>query len=266
MGSIYDKVHYCCVWKGNQILYAYNRGEDEIEALAALCLERTPPFHKWYFETVGRRTFGFLIEDGYVYFTMVDKVLANPVVLQFLQRMRDEFKKVAKSDFKGSFSNMILVNVQEEFVPVIRNLINSLEHVSQSSNEREAESETSSPSDLNAEIEAASSTKAPLLRNLSKKKKKQKDHVISIRDIELEEHWNSSDRVKVDSEPLDSNNHHGASSSISSQKDFGSARIRSGAPNIPKKWCHLLRIFLAIDAVVCLVIVAILLFVYLGVL
>lgn len=37
-------------------MYAYNNAGDHRnnESLAALCLEKTPPFHKWYFETRGR--------------------------------------------------------------------------------------------------------------------------------------------------------------------------------------------------------------------
>ena len=55
--------------KGNRILSAYNSsGGHEIENLAALCLERAPAFHKWYFQTMGRKTFGFLREDELVYF------------------------------------------------------------------------------------------------------------------------------------------------------------------------------------------------------
>ena len=106
MGSIQNTVHYCCVSKGNRTLYEYSGGDHEIENLASLCLERTPPFHKWYFETIGKKTFGFLIEDAYVYLTIVDEGLKNRGVLQFLERMRDEFKNVARKVSRGSFSGM----------------------------------------------------------------------------------------------------------------------------------------------------------------
>ncbi|OMO63517.1 hypothetical protein COLO4_32380 [Corchorus olitorius] len=261
MGSIQNTVHYCCVSKGNRTLYEYSGGDREIENLAALCLERTPPFHRWYFETIGKRTFGFLIEDGYVYFTIVDEGLENSGVLQFLEHMRDEFKSVARKGSRGSFSGMSSVGVEEQLVPVIRRLITSLEHVSRGGDDWKAETNSSeagpspSPSSTNAQLEAASSTKAPLLGKSSKQeKKKLKDHVIAVRDIELEEHRKSTDRgVKVDPTAMDPNNQNGASSSISLQKDLGSMRIRTSSQNIRKKWWRLVRIVLAIDAAVCLI-------------
>ncbi|KAJ9676387.1 hypothetical protein PVL29_025086 [Vitis rotundifolia] len=263
MGSIENTVYYCCVSKGNRILYAYSGGGHEIENLAALCLERAPPFHKWYFQTMGKKTFGFLMEDGHVYFAIVDEGLGKPGVLQFLEHMRDEFKKVARKDSRGSPSSFNSLHIQDQLVPIIHRLISSLEHVSQTSNNWIAESPlphhvglSPSPSDTNGQMEAASSTKAPLLGKFSKqeKKKKMKDPVIAMRDIELEEHRKSTDRgIKIDSGNLDSNSQGGVGSSISLQKDLGSIRIRSGSQSIRKKWCRHVRIVLAIDAAVCLI-------------
>ncbi|KDP31621.1 hypothetical protein JCGZ_14846 [Jatropha curcas] len=262
MGSIQNTVHYCSVSRANRTLYVYNGGDREIENLAALSLERTPAYHKWYFETIGKRTFGFLIEDGYVYFTIVDEGLGNPAVLQFLEHVRDEFKKAARNGSRGSFSGLSSINVQEQLVPIIRRLITSLEHVSQNGNDWNAKTSSSdnsflspSPSDANGQIEVLTSTKAPLLGKSNKQeKKKSKDHVIVMRDIELEEHRKSSDRgVKVDSTSLDSSNQVGVASPISLQKDLGSMRIRSSSQNIRKKWWRQVRIVLAIDAAVCLI-------------
>jgi hypothetical protein len=262
MDTIQNIVYYCCVSKGNRILYTYSGGDHEIENLAALCLERAPPFHKWYFQTICKRTFGFLMEDGYVYFTIVDEGLGNSGVLQFLEHVRDEFKKVARKGSRGSFSSMNSIGMQEQLVPVIRRLITSLENVSQSRSNWTAETPSSlvaglspSPSNANGQIEAASSTKAPLLGKSSKQdKKKAKDHVIVMRDIELDEHRRSTDRgVKADLDTLDSNNQGGVSSSVSLQKDLGSMRIRAGSQSIRKKWCRQVRIVLAIDAAICVI-------------
>jgi len=262
MDTIQNIVYYCCVSKGNRILYTYSGGDHEIENLAALCLERAPPFHKWYFQTICKRTFGFLMEDGYVYFTIVDEGLGNSGVLQFLEHVRDEFKKVARKGSRGSFSSMNSIGMQEQLVPVIRRLITSLENVSQSRSNWTAETPSSlvaglspSPSNANGQIEAASSTKAPLLGKSSKQdKKKAKDHVIGMRDIELDEHRRSTDRgVKADLDTLDSNNQGGVSSSVSLQKDLGSMRIRAGSQSIRKKWCRQVRIVLAIDAAICVI-------------
>jgi hypothetical protein len=223
-------------------------------------LESTPSYHKWYFETIAEKTFGFLIEDGSVYFTIVDEGLGHPIVLQFLEHVRDEFKKVARKGSRGSFSGMNSINVQEQLVPVICSLITSLEHVVCNDGAGESSSSDNvglSPSPLNAneQIEVVNSTKAPLLGKSNKQdKRKSKDHVITIRDIELEEHRNSTDRgAKLDSATLDSNNQGGVGSSISLQKDLGSMRIRSSSQSIRKKWWRQVRIVLAIDVAICLI-------------
>ena len=70
------------------------------------------------------------MEDGYVYFTIVDKGLGNPVVLWFLEHVRDEFKKLARKGSRGILPNMNSIYIQEKLVPVIRGLITSLESVS----------------------------------------------------------------------------------------------------------------------------------------
>ncbi|KAH7519757.1 phytolongin Phyl1.1 [Ziziphus jujuba] len=262
MGSIQNIVYYCCVSRCNRILYAYSGGDHEIENLAGLCLEKAPPFHRWYFETMGKRTFGFLMEDGYVYFTIVDESLGNPGVLQFLEHLRDEFKKVTKKGSRGSLSTMTTNGIQEQLVPVIHRLITSLENVSQGGNDWASETPpllhaglSPSPSGVDGQIEVASSTKAPLLGKSSKQdKKKAKDHVITMRDIELEEHRKSTDRsINTDSisAALDPTNQVGAGSSV--QKDLGSMRIRSGSQSIRKKWWRQVRIVLAVDAAVCLI-------------
>ncbi|PRQ22375.1 putative Longin-like domain-containing protein [Rosa chinensis] len=266
MDSIQTTVYYCCVSKSNRILYAYSGGDHEIENLATLCLEKAPPFHKWYIETSGKRTYGFLIEDGYVYLTIVDESLGTPGVLQFLDHLRDEFKNIAKKGSRGSLSSMNSVGIQEQLVPVINRLITSLESVSQVGSNWTAETHPSlhaglspSPGTANGQIEVASSTKAPLLGKSNKQeKKKAKEHVIAMRDIELEEHRRSADRaVNLDPLTLDSNNHGVAGSSVALQKDSGSMRIRSGSQSIRKKWCRQVRIILAIDAAVCVALLVI---------
>ncbi|MBA0579836.1 hypothetical protein Gorai_022081 [Gossypium raimondii] len=259
-----NTVHYCCVSKANRTLYEYSRGDHEIENMAALCLERTMSFHKWYFETIGKWTFGFLFEDGCVYFAIANKAVENHGVLRFLQHMRDEFKTLARKGSRSSFSGMSSIGVEEQLVPVIQRLITSLEQVSHSDNDWKTKvpvsdypSHSPSSSNKNAKLEAASSTKAPLLGKSSKQEKKNKDHIVAVRDIELEEHRKSTDRVKTDSTTLDPSNQNGASSSITLQKDLGSTRIRPGSQNMRKKWCRQVRIVLAIDVAICLVLLVI---------
>ncbi|KAJ6757781.1 PHYTOLONGIN PHYL1.2 [Salix koriyanagi] len=224
---MHNTVHYCCIAKGNRTLYVYSGADHAIENVAALCLERPPSYHKWYFETTAKKTFGFFIEDGFVYFTIVDEGLGNPGVLQFLEHVRDEFKKSMSPAMVG------LVRVLH-LTPYA-----SLHHLLM----------------LNGQIEVVNSTKAPLLGKSNKQdKRKSKDHVISIRDIELEEHRKSTDRgAKLDSAALDSTNQAGAGSSISLQKDLGSMRIRTSSQSIRKKWWRQVRIVLAIDVAICVI-------------
>lgn len=250
MGSIRNTVYYCCVWNGGKVLYSYNSGgDDEIETLAALCLEKVPCHHKWYFQTMFKKSFGFLMEDGYVYFAIVDSTLGNPGNLEFLEHLRDEFKKVAKKGSNRSFTNLNSLVLQEQLVPIIRRLVASLEHVTET---------TSTPSpynsnDNNGNLDNGISTKAPLLGKSSKQeKRKMRDHVITVRENGVaEDHRKSADKggTKAD---LDSNNHGGSITGISLTKEV-SSMSRSSTQTIQNKWCRQVRIVLAIDVAVCLI-------------
>ncbi|CAI0556425.1 unnamed protein product [Linum tenue] len=240
-------VRYCCVSRGNRALYVYTKEgqQQDIEELATLCLENPPLYHKWYFETIGKRTFGFLMEDGFIYFTIVDEGLRSSGVLRFLEHLRDEFKKVTRKGSRGSSFSGLNSILQEQLVPVISQLINSLEH--RSYNEWNAGAISGlSPSTSQIEL-----TKAPLLGKPSKheKKKSAKDHVIAMRDID------SNKACELTTQDTSSQ---GASVGIpqsSAQKDLGGStmRIRPSSQNIRKKWWRQVKIVLAIDVVVCLV-------------
>ncbi|CAN8246665.1 unnamed protein product [Cochlearia groenlandica] len=243
MGLIKNTVHYCCVSRDNQILYSYNEGDNNNnnESLASLCLEKTPPLHSWYFETLGKRTFGFLMGDGFVYFAIVDVVLRRSSVLKFLEHLRDEFKKAAKKNCKGSsFTAMIgSINVEDQLVPVVTRLIASLDRIAEANNNDSLRTNLAEVSSN----EAANSTKAPLLGRLSKQeKKKGKDHVmISLRGVELEQHGNRTERS--DDSSL-------AETSV--EKEYVPSRGRSSSQSFELKWRRLVRIVLAVDAAICL--------------
>ncbi|XP_010421938.1 PREDICTED: phytolongin Phyl1.1-like [Camelina sativa] len=243
MGLIKNTVHYCCVSRDNQILYSYNGGDHSNEGLAALCLEKSPPFHNWYFETIGKRRFGFLIGgDGFVYFAIVDEALRRSSVLKFLEHLRDEFKKAARKNCRGSsFTAMIgsIDDVEHQLVPVVTRLIASLERVAESAN-NDLKTQNSN---LGEQSEGSSnSTKAPLLGRLGKQeKKKGKDHLISVRGIELEEHRKSSDRE----------NRTEASAGAGTEC-VSSSRGRSVSQSFEWKWRRLVQVVLAIDAAICL--------------
>ncbi|XP_071731388.1 phytolongin Phyl1.1-like [Rutidosis leptorrhynchoides] len=251
MGSIRNTVYYCCVCNGGKVLYAYNNveGDDEIEKLAALCLEKAPCHHKWYFQTMFNKTFGFLMEDdGFLYFAIVDENLGYPKNLEFLQHVRDEFKKVTKKGSKRSKSNPNPLVLQQQMLPVIKRLIASLEP--SSSNDNVGSSPSPISNDSICQIDNGASTKAPLLGKSSKDKRKNKDHVISIG----EEHRKSADKggSKVDSSSLDPDNQGAYVMGISLTKEVSSMTSLS-TQTVRTKWCHQVRIVLAIDVAICLV-------------
>ncbi|CAH8303120.1 unnamed protein product [Eruca vesicaria subsp. sativa] len=245
MGLIKNTVHYCCVSRDNQILYAYNGGDQSNESLAVLCLEKTPPFHAWYFESIGKRRFGFLIGDGFVYFAIVDEVLGKLSVLKFLEHLRDEFKKAARKNCRGSFTAVIgSINVDDQLVPAVSKLIASLERVAAA----EAANNELKTSNSNL-AEQSEATKAPLLGKSSKQEKKRgKDHVVSLRGIELDEHRNSNDRAEASS---------AAETSLQKEHVAPRRRGRSGSQSFEWKWRRLVQIVLAIDAAICLTLFAI---------
>ncbi|KAJ0233186.1 Phytolongin [Hirschfeldia incana] len=241
MGLIKNTVHYCCVSRDNQILYAYNGGDQSNESLAGLCLEKTPPFHAWYFESVGKRRFGFLIGDGFVYFAIVDEALGKLSVLKFLEHLRDEFKKAARKNCRGSFTAVIgSVNVDDHLVPVVSKLIASLERVAAA----ETANNDLKTSNSNLAEQSESSTKAPLLGKSNKQEKKRggKDHVVSVRGVELDQHRSSNERAEASSV-----------AETSLQKECVPRRGgRSGSQSFEWKWRRLVQIVLAIDAAICL--------------
>ncbi|KAI3522252.1 hypothetical protein L1887_11746 [Cichorium endivia] len=257
MGSIRNTVYYCCVWNGGKVLYSYNNGGDhEIENLAALCLEKAPSHHKWYFQTMFQKTFGFLMEDGYVYFAIIASTLGNPGNLEFLEHLRDEFKKVTKKGSNRTISNLNSLVLQEQFLPVIRRLIASLEHVTDTTSTPSPYNNGLSPSptstDNNGNLDIGISTKAPLLGKSSKQeKRKTRDHVITVRENgTVEDHRKSADKGgnKVDPASLEG----GSITGVSLTKEV-SSMSRSSTQTIRNKWCRQVRIVLAIDIAVCLI-------------
>lgn len=109
-----------------------------------------------------------------------------------------------------------------EFMPVVSGLVASLERVGAGAGAWPA------MSNANGDGGAGSSTKAPLLARPSKhdkkKKKKMKDDGVGVRDIETVEHRRSTD----------------------------SETTKSSSQSVRDKWCRQVRIVLAIDAAVCI--------------
>ncbi|CAM8982067.1 unnamed protein product [Rhodiola kirilowii] len=254
-----SSIYYCSVSRSDRILFTHSNGDQEIESLGAACVERAPLFHKWYSHTAGKRTLAFLMDDGYVYFTIADECLGNQGILQFLKHVKDEFKKMAKKYLKEIMSGSRPVRFQEKFTPVVLRLITLQESVSASGIIWSA----GTPSPVNGQMEAAYPTNAPLLGKPSEKKKS-RDHV-TRRDIELEDRKKSTDKcVKVDLTAYDADSRgiHGSSSPL--PKDFRTLK-RSGSHIIRANWCRQVRIILAIDAAICVMLLAIWLFICHGI-
>uniref|UniRef100_A0A7N0UUQ0 Longin domain-containing protein n=2 Tax=Kalanchoe fedtschenkoi TaxID=63787 RepID=A0A7N0UUQ0_KALFE len=255
-GSIY----YCSVSRGDQVLFTHSNGDQEIENLAAACVERAPLFHKWYSHTEGKRTFAFLMDDGYVYFTIADERLGNQGILQFLKHVKDEFKKMAKKYPKEIMLGSRPVRLQEKFTPILVRLITLQESVSESGIIWPA----GTPSPLHGPMEVPYPTNAPLLGKPSEKKKS-RDHHVSRRDVELEERRKSTDKsVKVDLTSFEADNRgiHGSASPL--PKDYRTLK-RSGSQIIRANWCRQVRIVLAIDAIICVILLVIWLFICHGI-
>ncbi|KAI4972417.1 hypothetical protein ZWY2020_003342 [Hordeum vulgare] len=66
MSSSADNTVYCCIAKGNKVIYSYSSkdGDSQTEA-TALCLENVPPYHRHYIHTSGSRSYGYLMADGH---------------------------------------------------------------------------------------------------------------------------------------------------------------------------------------------------------
>ncbi|KAL2456570.1 SNARE-like superfamily protein [Forsythia ovata] len=122
-----------------------------------------------------KKTFGSLIKDGYVYFSIVNESLGKLGVHRFLENLKDEFRKVAKRGSNMSVSNLNSVCLQQQLVSAIHRMVASLEQLSVTGSEWPAETSELSHSpcnNANGQLETGAPTKAPLLGNPSKQDKR----------------------------------------------------------------------------------------------
>ncbi|KAJ4783215.1 Phytolongin Phyl1.1 [Rhynchospora pubera] len=236
MGSSAMNTVYCCIAKGSQILYTYNSNSNsnsnlnsnsnsksrELESLALICLENTPVHHKHYFHTVGTRTFGYIMADGLTYFAIVDPSVGNLGILHFLQHVRDEYRNSVRNGLKDSL------------VPVIKRLIVSLDNMPRSTFFNHEICESGTPSD-------SSTSKMPLLGKSGSRKK--------LKDREKENDENAENRgVRVDTMPEEGRT--GTSFSLDRATSMGRNRRQLSGRNL---WCRHVKIVIAIDVVICVV-------------
>ncbi|XP_074587527.1 phytolongin Phyl1.1-like [Curcuma longa] len=223
MNHSVDNTVYCCVAKGSKILYSYSGKDAQLESLAVFCLENAPAFHRWYFHSVGPRTFGFLIADGHTYFAIIDPSVGNSAILRFLEHIRDGFMKVAKNGF------------QDELMPIIQRLIESLENMPRSAFSLDDGSEGVASGD------GSTSTKAPLLgKNWNKHhdRKKMKDKVVQTDGDAVGHHGGGVLKIDV------------VAPNMSLPRSSSSSRL--SVQQGRRLWCRHVKIIIAVDVVICL--------------
>ncbi|XP_031473539.1 phytolongin Phyl1.1-like [Nymphaea colorata] len=260
MGSIPKTVYYCCVSKGTKVLAAYSLGDPQIERWAALCLENAPPFHACYFQTVLNRIFAFVMEDEHIYFAIADEGLGKSGVKEFMEHVRDNYKKVLKNGAKGSL-RLTSFCIREELAPVLRRLISSLETVQRVNHDRLKDPFlnecTRAHSDglfydghmngLDGKTNSQTSTEAPLLGKACKYEKlsKEFEEVREEREEARDKAVDRGHRIDV----ADANKNGNGSSAFSLQQNANS-RVRTEQLARRMFWRHV-RLVLLLDLLVC---------------
>ncbi|KAL1553118.1 phytolongin Phyl2.2-like [Salvia divinorum] len=114
-------IYYCCIAKGTSILAEFNSKDAELGAIAAKCLENTPPLHATFSHTVRSKTYAFLIDEPFSYFVIYDEKLEKSEGFAFLGSVRDAFVK----DFDGvsKLDRLSSHCFQGEFNPIFRQLL-----------------------------------------------------------------------------------------------------------------------------------------------
>ncbi|ERM99734.1 hypothetical protein AMTRI_Chr11g101960 [Amborella trichopoda] len=236
MGSVPYLVFYCCISKGNKVVAEFSSGDKQIENQAALCLEKVPPYHIWYFHTIGRRIYGFLMEDGFVYFAITDESVGKSRVLELLEQVRYEFKKISKNGVMGVLG--LSPSYHEQMGPTLRHLVSSIEALPQ------VEAAASVVLHV-ANQDSQTSTKDPLLgsSNRSDKKMKLKER----NDTGGENHVKSVENrgIKLD---VDCDSDQCRLPAMSLQKS-ASMRMREARRNWRRNVC----IVLVLDLILCIV-------------
>ncbi|KAF9601106.1 hypothetical protein IFM89_017011 [Coptis chinensis] len=182
-------IHYTCISRGTTVLAEFNSGEQDLRALALQCLECTPHFHRTFSHTVGNRIYGFLIEEPFVYFVILNEELGKHQGFQFLERVKDAFVKVSKKKLVKGVDNLKDHCFHEEFSPVFRRLLSSNEFRSLKSPDTSVVSQNCGVE--NPRISGKKAISIPLLGKVSKHTKKKKKNPLDemndeTRDVPME--------------------------------------------------------------------------------
>ncbi|CAL5009048.1 unnamed protein product [Urochloa decumbens] len=236
MSSSADNTVYCCIAKGRKVIYCYNSkdGDPQTEATAALCLEHSPPHHRHYIHTSGTRSYGYLMADGHTFFAIIDPSVGNAGALQFLECVRDVFRK--NSNRNG---------FHDSLVPAVQRLVASLEKMPHAAFVLEESTERGGGPN---ESSGCTSSKAPLLGKSGsrKEKKRSKDKLASMGDGEDEHHGTRGVRIDVPAEEV---------GGMSLERSLSQSRMRRQQPS-RSLWMRHVKIIIVVDAVICLLLFA----------
>ncbi|KAL6963437.1 hypothetical protein U1Q18_043442 [Sarracenia purpurea var. burkii] len=120
-------IFYTCISKGTTILAEFNSRDADLGALAAKCLEKTPPLHTTFSHTVRKTTYTFLIDGPFVYFAISDENFENLDALAFLRSVKEAFDEIITIEDVKSQENLNSHCFQGDFNPIFHQLLASPE-------------------------------------------------------------------------------------------------------------------------------------------
>lgn len=277
MDSRRNLVYYACVSRGPVIVAKYNDlGDAELQAIAAKCLDRVPPFHSRFTHTIKNRRYSFLMDSEFVYYAIVDEALPKVKAFSFLEQVRDEFKRLlrAKGLLNSKDETLQGCGLGDDFAPTFRRLVAPLAGIPQTEKRRmeEEEAATARQEEDETENEVCSPTASaplygkpqpdskprkdkkslcsipPLLLKTNKhEKKKVRDQVTQVREIIMENSGKALDNGQKLEVTVDGNT--GGAAALSLQR---TASMRTKGQQIAQRmWWRNVRVVLLLDFVVC---------------
>ncbi|CAO2164690.1 unnamed protein product [Urochloa humidicola] len=236
MSSSADNTVYCCIAKGHKVIYCYNSkdGDPQTEATATLCLEHSPPHHRHYIHTSGTTSYGYLMADGHTFFAIINPSVGNSGALQFLERVRDVFRKNAGRN-----------GFHDTLVPAVQRLVASLEKMPHAAFVLEESAERGGGPN---ESSGCTSSKVPLLGKSGsrKEKKRSKDKLSSMGEGEDQHHGTRAVRIDVPAQEV---------GEMSLERSSSQSRLRRQQPS-RSLWMRHVKIIIVVDAIICLLLFA----------
>ncbi|KAH7538240.1 hypothetical protein FEM48_Zijuj03G0178300 [Ziziphus jujuba var. spinosa] len=113
---------YACIAKNTTILAQFSK-ESDLEDLAQQCIEKAPPYHSMFSQTVRERTYTFLLDDPFVYFAIFSQDLDQSEGIWFLNRLKSGFQESLKGGSMKGFDNFSSLCFQAEFDVVVREVM-----------------------------------------------------------------------------------------------------------------------------------------------